>query len=118
MSDPVLIKPLPKVQKRKFAHALILKTAQEMAREVYEECASMDNDWYRKWPDRRNYVRKSTPYFCTLARQQLAKMLAMPSVPESQKQEIAAALVADAGFEADKHAVQDFLTKHGVSGNG
>lgn len=77
-----------------YAHKLIAETAREMAKAVYEECAS-NNAWYAANPSRRNFVRHAAPTLIQQARETLTDMLQQPDVSEAQKAEIMDALVQD-----------------------
>jgi hypothetical protein len=82
---------------RKIGHKLVIKTAREMAHEVYEKCASMDNEWYKQWPSRETYVEKSLMYFVPQARATLTDLM-MQTKDERLKEEIYQALCDDGQF--------------------
>jgi|SRR5882724_1796478 len=102
-----------RIERRTRAHKMVLGIAKEMANECYEACASKSNDWYTRWPVRRNYIRQALPYFFVQARGQLARMLRMPGIPEDRKQEIAEALILDAQFTVEPAQRADLLKKFG-----
>lgn len=79
---------------RKFAHKLVTDVATGIACEVYEDMAT-DDFFYKTNPNMKKWVRKHWTYFIKDARATLAKMLADPNKPESQKEIILEALELD-----------------------
>jgi hypothetical protein len=86
-------KQLPR-RKQVVAHALVAKTAEEMANEVYEEMAKT-NEFYAAYPTRKAWVDSAIPRFVEYARKSLAELLSKPGFPEDQKEVIYNALVLD-----------------------
>lgn len=74
-------------------HELIAKTAQDMARAVYEELAKR-NDWYALNPDMETWIKAKWGLYITEARSTLAGML-NTHISETLKEQIADALVKD-----------------------
>ena len=81
---------------RKICHELIAKTAKEMAYADYEIMAR-DNQFYKNWPNSRNWMRKFWPLYVEPARATLATML-RGNYSEALKQEVFDALILDAPF--------------------
>lgn len=89
----------------KYAHKLVVKTAEELARATYEMVMG-DNLIYAAWktqnPDCQNgkeleakYVAKRTSWFLEPARATLTRLLSQP-IDQALKDEIEEALVLDA----------------------
>jgi hypothetical protein len=79
----------------RMVHALVKKTAEEMAGAYYELAASRDNRFYKEWPSVRVFIRKNWKNFVVTARQVLASMLAKPSTPQIARDQIYDALQLD-----------------------
>lgn len=74
-------------------HKLIKSVAIEMAGSFYED-AARDNEFYRIWPNQKEFIRKQWGTFVRAARTSLAQML-KGSYPESTKETIFEALLDD-----------------------
>lgn len=81
----------------RMVHALIEKTAKEMAGAYYEVAASKDNAFFRDWPIQRNFIRKNWRNFVLAARQTLTGMLSR-NYPDEMKTKIYDALILDSGL--------------------
>lgn len=78
----------------KAVHKVIKDVAVGIAEAAYENLAQ-DNDFYKAWPNRRHFVRKSWPTFITHARNSLVEMLRRPEYTEAMKEEIVEILALD-----------------------
>ncbi len=88
------------MKRRAHCHWLIAKTAREFAGEFYQRNAS-DNAFYRAHPSEREFIAAYWGKFTETAREIMAKMLA-GSYPESMKEQIAEALMADVAMAAGR----------------
>jgi hypothetical protein len=86
------------MKKRAVGHKLVVKVAREMAHEIYESCASADNEWYKQWPSRETYVERALPLTIPMARATLTDLM-VQTKDESLKAEIYEALCLDRQFE-------------------
>jgi len=86
------------------AHKLVAKTAMEMAQEVYEKNASRSDDFYKKYPDREEYVSSCWALYLDAARATLAQLLTT-NMEENLKEEIHEALVKDATLRRGREGV-------------
>ena len=79
-------------------HELIAQTAYEMAMAVYEEVAK-NNEFYKHSKanglTQEEFAKKFQGNYIEEARKVLAEMLKLNSVPESEKELISEALIAD-----------------------
>lgn len=101
MNRPPLIR-LP--GKGTHAHKLVAKTAMGIAEEIYEKNASRSNDFYAKYPDRKEYVKECWPLFLDAARTTLTQLLTT-NMKDSLKIEIHDALVKDATLRRGREGV-------------
>jgi hypothetical protein len=62
------------VQAKGMVHELIAETAKDMCAVWYEEAAH-DNDFYKKFPSQKGFVRKHWQSFIRVARPYLAELL-------------------------------------------
>ena len=85
------------IKKRTKGHKLVVETAREMALAVYEECALVNNEWYKVWPSSKRYVEKSLPLFIPKARATLVDLMNRTK-DESLKEKIYEALCLDNEF--------------------
>lgn len=84
-------------------HALIKKTAEEIAAEVYEDAAH-DNAFFAEWPRRRTFVRKNWTIYVDAARKALIRIL-HGEYPEAMKQPIYEALIIDGSMKKARDPV-------------
>lgn len=79
----------------RMVHALVKKTAEEMAGAFYELQASRDNRFYRAWPNQRLFIQRNWRNFIVTARQVLGTMLGRASTTPEAKVQIYEALTRD-----------------------
>jgi hypothetical protein len=84
----------PQASHEGHCHALVKKTAEEMAGVWYDETAFHDNAFYAQWKSGDEFIRHHWGMFVKPARETLAKMLA-GNYPEAMKNEIYEALQLD-----------------------
>lgn len=76
-------------------HTLIAETAKEIAGAWYEQAASKDANFYRRFPNQRRFVASKWGSFVGEARQSLTAILGQKEYPENLKREIYEALIND-----------------------
>jgi hypothetical protein len=79
----------------RMVHALVKKTAEEMAGAFYELQAGRDNRFYKQWPRVDLFIRKNWRNFIVTARQVLGTMLGRAATPPHMKAQIYEALTLD-----------------------
>ena len=84
-------------------HKLIRSTAKEMCGAMYESYASLNDEFYKKYPYQREYIREGWPLFIEEARTTLVKMLST-NISERLKSEIHEAIVQDQRFRFGRQA--------------
>lgn len=85
------------VKPPRHCHKLVRDTAKAMAAEIYEELASKDNLFYKRWPRERIFIEKKWGLFVDDARTTLAQMLG-GALDDGLKKTIADALILDNQF--------------------
>lgn len=80
--------------KESYAHKMVAHLQCEMAAALYETLAKK-NDFYKRWPDLKEFVRVVAPTLRDHARATLAEMLQKPGVTPEEKEEIYEALLLD-----------------------
>ena len=83
---------------RPVVHRLIASTAMEMASEVYEDCCSKSDAFYKANPVLKKWVAKNWGMFVVTARETLGGMLGRNDIAETAKQTVYDALIADAAL--------------------
>ena len=83
-----------KVHTYKYAHRQVADTAKELAGAAYDRFA-LNNEWYKKFPSRRLWVKRAWPLFRDEARKVLAALLTQESIAEYLKESITEALIED-----------------------
>lgn len=87
----------------KIVHALVAKTAKEIAAEFWEICSS-DNTFHKHFPKVRPFVQRHWRDFVGAARHSLVKILADPLTHDNLKQPIYEAILLEGGFKATPQA--------------
>lgn len=83
------------------AHQRVAQIARALAEEIFEELASRSNTFWHDWNGRRDeFVQRVSMELIPEARGVLAKMLADPNLPQSEKDHIYAALILDSQIPA------------------
>lgn len=80
------------------AHKMIGDLAVHMAYEVYEECASRYNNWYKMHPDAKEFVGRCAPTLVEEARRTLAALCGDEKLSVEERDEIHEALLMDAAI--------------------
>lgn len=83
----------------KIIHHLIAKTAKEICAAAYEQLAR-NNEFYKKWPTQKLFVRRTWDVFIPDARMALVEIL-KGDYPEQMKGPVYEALLLDGGGKAD-----------------
>ncbi len=98
------------VKAKGVVHHMIADTAKGMAEVIYEDAAH-DNDFYKRYPDVKAFVRKRWQSFIQPAREQLAEMLGMPDsmVSAHMKAEIHEALLLNAAVNPAANFVDQVI---------
>jgi hypothetical protein len=96
---PALI--LPKqgfgIEARKVGHKLVVDTAREMGFEIYDNCCSLSDEFRKRWPSPKAYVRTALPFLIPKAREVLVNYM-NSTRDKAVKDKIYEALVLDNAF--------------------
>lgn len=76
-------------------HKLIAETAKEIAGAWYEQAATKDANFYKRFPNQRRFIVNHWAHFVGAARTSLTAILGQKEYPENLKREIYEALIND-----------------------
>lgn len=76
-------------------HELVAATARVLSEKAYEKIASQSNNFYKAWPNIKDFVDINWPDMIAPARKALAHKLGLNSTDESEKELIYEALLLD-----------------------